>query len=137
VREFQPGKERKLSIGSTIRPAGLISEAAYERGVNLAASAGGIFPLQDAEVLCRCGQGRSVDLHEFLARWRWFEPHDGPGPGKTPGGGIMRRTLFGELCAWVNSGEDNIVLTARAPGRPADILVELPSYFVFLGHAAN
>jgi uncharacterized protein (DUF58 family) len=131
VREFSREDERKLSIVFDNPPAGLISAAAYERGVNLAASLAWHFSSQDAEVsFVVAGQGRSVDLHEFLARLAVVEPHDGRRPGKTPGVGLMAEDALRELSLG-NSGEYNIVLTARAPG-------SLPtswwncSYFVFL-----
>jgi len=132
VREFSREDERKLSIVFDNPPAGLISEAAYERGVNLAASLAWHFSSQDAEVsFVVAGQGRGVDLHEFLARLALIEPRDGLGQGLasrtgTPPADVLREMSLG------NSGEYNIVLTARPQG-------SLPtswwtcSYFVFLG----
>jgi uncharacterized protein (DUF58 family) len=132
VREFSREDERKLSIVFDNPPAGLISEAAYERGVNLAASLAWHFSLQDAEVsFVVAGQGRSVDLHEFLARLAVVEPHDGRGPGNTLGGGLMAEDALRELSLG-NSGEYNIVLTGRAPGSLPTSLWNC-SYFVFLG----
>ncbi len=131
VREFSREDERKLSIVFDNPPAGLISEAAYERGVNLAASLAWHFASQDAEVsFVVTGQGRGVDLHEFLARLAVVEPNDGLRPGKVPGAGMFQEDALREI-SLENSGEYNIVVTARPPG-------SLPtawwncSYFVFL-----
>jgi uncharacterized protein (DUF58 family) len=136
VREFSREDERKLSIVFDNPPAGLISEKEYERGVNLAASLAWHFSSQDAEVsFVVAGQGRSEDLHEFLARLAVVEPHGGRmGSGHRAGksaSGRLEEDPLREISLG-NSGEYNIVLTARAPG-------SLPtswwncSYFVFLG----
>ena len=132
VREFSREDERKLSIVFDNHPAGMISEEAYERGVNLAASLAWHFSSQAAEVsFVVAGQGRGVDLHEFLARLAVIEPVDSLKPGPSSRSGMPQEDVLRELSQG-NSGEYNIVLTARPPG-------SLPtawwncSYFVFLG----
>jgi len=115
----------------------LISEAAYERGVNLAASLAWHFSLQDAEVsFVVAGQGKKRGSARISgAAGGWLSRMTERGPGKTPGGGMMAEDALREMSLG-NSGEYNIVLTARAPG-------SLPtswwncSYFVFLGHASK
>jgi len=122
VREFSREDERKLCIVFDNPQAGLISDASYEQAVNLAASLAWHFSTQDAEVsFVIPGQGRSVDLHEFLARLAVIEALQGPAP---------RGDALGEISLG-STGEYNIVLTARPHG-------SLPttwwnsSYFVFL-----
>ncbi|HEV3307519.1 MAG TPA: DUF58 domain-containing protein [Candidatus Sulfotelmatobacter sp.] len=132
VREFSREDERKLSIVFDNPPAGLISEAAYERGVSLAASLAWHFASQDAEVsFVVTGQGRGVDLHEFLARLAVVEPEDGLGHRQPSKVGASRQDAL-QAIGLGDTGEYNIVLTTRPPG-------SLPtawwncSYFVFLG----
>jgi hypothetical protein len=132
VREFSREDERKLSIVFDNPPAGLISEAAYERGVSLAASLAWHFASQDAEVsFVVTGQGRGVDLHEFLARLAVVEPEDGLGHRQPSKAGASRQDAL-QAIGLGDTGEYNIVLTTRPPG-------SLPtawwncSYFVFLG----
>jgi uncharacterized protein (DUF58 family) len=127
VREFSREDERKLCIVFDNPAAGLISEQAYERAVNLAASLAWHFSSQDAEVsFVVPGHGRGADLHEFLARLAVIEPwRDAPaGPG--PRADVLREISLG------SSGEYNIVLTARPRGSLPTALWNC-SYFVFLG----
>jgi len=131
VREFTREDERKLCIVFDNPPAGLISDAAYERGVNLAASLAWHFATQDAEVsFVVPGQGRGSDLHEFLAQLAVIEPLGAKPRGQAPWAGVQREGTIPEL--GLGNGEYNIVLTARPHG-------SLPtswwncSYFVFLG----
>src|ERR1700757_2725114 len=75
VREFSREDERKLCIVFDNPEAGVISEQAYERAVNLAASLAWHFSAQDAELsFVVPGQARGGDLHEFLARLAVIEP---------------------------------------------------------------
>src|SRR5205807_7086054 len=75
VREFSREDERKLCIVFDNPEAGMISEQAYERAVNLAASLAWNFSAQDAEVSYQvAGQGSSNEVHEFLARLAGIEP---------------------------------------------------------------
>jgi hypothetical protein len=111
----------------------MISEPAYERAVNLAASLAWHFSFstQAAQVsYVVAGQGRGVDVHEFLARLAVIEPDAGLLPQQGSRGDALREMGLG------NGGEYNIVLTARPQG-------SLPtawwssSYFVFLGDEAG
>jgi len=148
VREFSREDERKLCIVFDNPPAGLISAQAYERAVNLAASLAWHFSEQDAEVsFVVSGQGRGVELHEFLARLAVIEPQVKPPAGQEsqassprdlprdtprdlPQEDALREMNLG------STGEYNIVLTARSHG-------SLPtswwncSYFVFLGEQSG
>jgi uncharacterized protein (DUF58 family) len=132
VREFSREDERKLCIVFDNPPAGMISDAAYEQAVNLAASLGWHFSSQDAEVsFVIPGQGRGVDLHEFLAQLAVIEPVGATHAGQAQRPAIRREVDLREI-GLDNTGEYNIVLTARPQG-------SLPtswwncSYFVFLG----
>jgi uncharacterized protein (DUF58 family) len=120
VREFSREDERKLCIVFDNPAAGLVSDAAYERAVNLAASLAWHFSSQDAEVsFVLPGHGRSTDLHEFLARLAVIES------AAMPGDDVLRTVDAG------NTGEYNIVLTARPRGSLPTTFWNR-SYFVFL-----
>ena len=126
VREFSREDERKLCIVFDNPAAGLISEQAYERGVNVAASLAWHFWEQDAEVsFVIPGHGRSVDLHEFLARLAVIEPQAELPASISPSGDVLREITLGP------TGEYNIVLTARPRGSVPTALWNR-SYFVFL-----
>jgi uncharacterized protein (DUF58 family) len=132
VREFSREDERKLCIVFDNPAAGAISGQAYEQAVNLAASLAWHFASEAAEVsFFITGQGRGVDLHEFLAQLAVIAPQADsqavPGPTvQRPQAGLLRDLDLG------STGEYNIVLTAQPRG-------SLPtawwncSYFVFLG----
>jgi len=129
VREFSREDERKLCIVFDNPAAGLVSDLAYERAVNLAASLAWHFSEQNAEVsFVIPGQARGLDLHEFLARLAVIEPR---GDQTEAQAGMSQVDTIRDLNL-ENSGEYNIVLTARSHG-------SLPtawwncSYFVFLG----
>jgi uncharacterized protein (DUF58 family) len=130
VREFAREDERKLCIVFDNPAVGQISPMAYERAVTLAASLAWHFCSQDTEVsFLVAGQGRGVDLHEFLARLAVIEPHGGPNGGQPLRADLLRELSLG------SGGEYNIVLTAR----PAESLPSSwwnSSYFVFLGSEA-
>jgi uncharacterized protein (DUF58 family) len=136
VREFSREDERKLCIVFDNPEAGLISEAAYERAVNLAASLAWHFSSQDAEVsFVVPGHGRGVDVHEFLARLAVIEPlldlhtpHTALRNG--PREDVLRSINLG------SGGEYNIVLTARPRGSLPTALWNC-SYFVFVGDGAS
>lgn len=132
VREFSREDERKLCIVFDNPPAGLISDAAYERAVNLAASLAWHFSSQESEVsFCIPGQIRYKDLHEFLAQLAVIEPLEASRGGQPPRTGMQKDVHLEDLSLG-NAGEYNIVLTAKSHG-------SLPlsswscSYFVFLG----
>ncbi len=131
VREFSREDERELCIVFDNPPAGLISDAAYERGVNLAASLAWHFATLDADVsFVVPGRGRTRDLHEFLAQLAVIEPLGARRRGQAPWAGTQPEDAIQEIS--LDNGEYNIVLTARPHG-------SLPtswwncSYFVFLG----
>jgi uncharacterized protein (DUF58 family) len=116
VREFSREDERKLCIIFDNPQAGAISADAYERAVDLTASLAWHFSMQEAQLsFIVPGFARSTDLHEFLARLAVIEPAEH---------GSQDLALF-------NTGEFNIVLTARPRGSVHSALWN-SSYFVFL-----
>ena len=126
VREFSREDERKVRIVFDNPEAGMISEPAYERAVNLAASLAWNFSAQDAEVSYQvAGQGSSNEVHEFLARLAVIEPL---AVDALPG---TRSPLDPFPHGAGNNGEYNIVLTARPRGSLPTALWN-SSYFVFL-----
>ncbi len=75
VREFAREDERKLCIAFDNPEPGLISERAYEKAVDLAASLAWHFSTQEAELsFVVPGRPRTRDLHEFLAWLAVIEP---------------------------------------------------------------
>jgi uncharacterized protein (DUF58 family) len=127
VREFSREDERKLCIVFDNPEAGMISERAYERAVDLAASLAWSFSSQDAEVWFQvAGHGRSSEVHEFLAQLAVVEPRQ---TARQPG---TLGPLDSFLQAAGSNGEYNIVLTARPRGSLPTALWNC-SYFVFLG----
>jgi uncharacterized protein (DUF58 family) len=156
VREFSREDERRVCIVFDNPAAGSISERAYERAVNMAASLAWHFTEQGADVsFVVPGCGRDNDLHEFLARLAVIEPlhsydgaqaHDGGNRAEESGRedvprqdvfqqDILRADLFRQMEAG-NTGEYNIVLTARPRGSLPTALWNC-SYFVFLGEDTN
>ena len=142
VREFSREDERKLCIVFDNPPAGLISAQAYERAVNLAASLGWHFSLQDADVsFVIPGHERGVDIHEFLARLAVIEPHaliernNGLQPKRASRAEMQQEDVLRELSQG-NTGEYNIVLTAR-PRESLPTSLWNSSYFVFVGDEAG
>jgi uncharacterized protein (DUF58 family) len=126
VREFSREDERKLCIVFDNPPVGAISEPAYERAVNLAASLAWHFSEKDAEVsFVLPGHGRGADLHEFLARMAVIEPQSGSPAGPTPREDVLRQVNLG------GSGEYNIILTSRPRGSLPTALWN-SSYVIFL-----
>ena len=127
VREFSREDERKLCIVFDNPPAGLISEPAYERAVDLAASLAWHFSSQDAEVsFVVSGHPRSTDLHEFLARLAVIEPQLHRPKAPLQSVDALREMNLG------SAGEYNIVLTSRPRGSLPTALWNC-SYFVFIG----
>lgn len=75
VREFAREDERKLRIIFDNPAAGAISEAAYERAVNLAASLAWDFSAMHAEVsFLITSRDLTCDVHEFLAQLAVVQP---------------------------------------------------------------
>jgi uncharacterized protein (DUF58 family) len=123
VREFTREDERKLCIVFDNPPAGALSEAAYERGVNLAASLAWHFSEQAAEVsFVIPSLGRGVDLHEFLARLAVIAPRTESRDDS------LREIDFG-------TGEYHVVVTARSRGSVPAAWWNSSS-FLFLGNEA-
>jgi uncharacterized protein (DUF58 family) len=129
VREFSREDERKLCIVFDNPPAGLISDEAYERAVNLAASLAWHYSSQEAQVSFVVTAGnRGEDIHEFLARLAVIEPRpqlrlerqDGPERD------ILREINLG------NNGEYSIVLTARPRASVPAAWCD-SAYFVYVG----
>jgi len=130
VREFSREDERKLCIVFDNPVSGLISEQAYERAVDLAASLAWHFSSQDAEVsFVVSGHPRTADLHEFLARLAVIEPQPQTSKTALPGVDALREMNLG------SAGEYNIVLTSRPRGSLPTALWNC-SYFVFLENEA-
>ena len=128
VREFAREDERKLCIVFDNPEAGVISESAYEKAVDLTASLAWHFASQDAEVsFVVPGHRRITDLHEFLASLAVI----GPGPGSAA---AKTREITPDVLTSLNSGsadEYNIVVTGRARGSVPTALWNC-SYFVFI-----
>jgi uncharacterized protein (DUF58 family) len=126
VREFSREDERKLCIVFDNPEAGLISDSAYERAVNLAASLAWHFSEEDAELSFLVpGSPRSTDLHEFLSRLAVIEA-----AGTQPRQQLSGSQGLNEMNL-ASSGEYNVVLTARPRGSLPTALWN-SSYFVFL-----
>ena len=131
VREFAREDERKLCIAFDNPEAALITEAAYEKAVDLAASLAWHFSTQDAEVsFLMPGRPRTRDLHEFLAWLALVEPLKAKLQA-TNGMSADTADSLAELGGGA-SDEYNIVITARARGTVPTGLWN-SSYFVFVG----
>jgi uncharacterized protein (DUF58 family) len=126
VREFSREDDRKLCIVFDNPAAGMVSEEAYERAVNLAASLAWHFSSLDAEVsFLLPGSSQISDLHEFLARLAVIEPRKIPQEGE-PQASVLQE---------INRGmpdQYNIVLTAQSRGSLPTALWSC-SYVVFVG----
>jgi len=136
VREFAREDERKLCIVFDNPVAGLISEPAYEKAVDLTASLAWRFAEQDAEVSFAVpGRPRTRDLHQFLAALAVIEP-EASAAATAPGG---ENASKGDALAEMNLGsfgDYNIVITARSRGTLPTALWNC-SYFVFVGGEAS
>ncbi len=132
VREFSREDERKLCIVFDNPEAGVISDAAYERAVNLAASLAWHFSTEDAEVsFVLPGVGRFTDVNRFLERLAVIQPQEGLQPERAAVSAVPQNDALGAL-GLGGDGEYNIVLSARPQGSlPANLWN--CSYFVFLG----
>ena len=141
VREFAREDERKLCIVFDNPEPGLISEATYEKAVDLAASLAWHFSEQDAEVaFVASGHPRTRDLHEFLA-WLAVIEAGKPSAGKDESGaagsagrGGAQGAGFFDLLPEVKPDSDDyhIVVTARPRGSLPGALWN-SAYFVFVG----
>jgi uncharacterized protein (DUF58 family) len=131
VREFSREDERKVCIVFDNPAAGFISEPAYDRAVDLAASLAWHFSSQDGELsFVVSGSPRCTDLHEFLAKLAVVEPHPTPQRTTLPSVDLLREMNLG------NTGDYNIVLTARPRGTLPTALWNC-SYFVFIETEAD
>jgi uncharacterized protein (DUF58 family) len=134
VREFAREDERKLCIVFDNPEPGMISEAAYEKAVDLTASLAWHFATQDAEVsFVIPGHRRTRDLYEFLA-WLAVIEAGIVAPAATASTGVAQDTL-----STMNLGKSddyNIVVTARLRGSLPTELWNC-SYFVFIRDAAR
>jgi uncharacterized protein (DUF58 family) len=132
VREFAREDERKLCITFDNPEIGLISESAYEKAVDLAASLAWHFSTQEAELSFLIpGRPRTRDLHEFLAWLAVVEPvgsKSSKNGAETP---VSTEDALREMSAG-DTDEYNIVVTARARGTVPTALWN-SSYFVFVG----
>jgi uncharacterized protein (DUF58 family) len=130
VREFAREDERKLCIQFDNPEAGMISEGAYEKAVDLTASLAWHFSTQKAEVSFLIpGRPRTRDLHEFLAWLAVVKP-----VGAEPSKDRPREAAADPLRELSRGSTDeyNIVVTARTRGSvPTDLWNS--SYFVFVG----
>jgi uncharacterized protein (DUF58 family) len=130
VREFAREDERKLCIHFDNPGVGIISEAVYEKAVDLAASLAWHFSTQEAQVSYVIpGRPRTRDLHEFLAWLAVVKPVGAkPSTGHSP---QEARDPLHELSGDAFD-EYNIVVTARTRGTVPTALWN-SSYFVFVG----
>jgi len=132
VREFAREDERKLCIAFDNPAPGVLSEEAYERAVDLAASLAWHFSNEAAEVSYIIpGRPRSSDLHEFLAWLALVEPR---GAVKEFPAKEQQEKGSHDIFAALNGSVDeyNIVATPRSRGTIPTALWN-SSYFVFVG----
>ena len=116
VREFAREDERKLCIVFDNPEKGQVSDAAYEKAVDLAASLAWHFSEQDAELaFVMTGHPRTEDLHEFLAWLAVVEPGTGQQGEEMPAADVLRDLNSGQ------SDHYNVVITARSK-------VDLPGF---------
>ncbi len=128
VREFAREDERKLCIAFDNPEPGRVSERAYEKAVDLAASLAWHFSTQQAQVsFVVPGHPRTRDIHEFLAWLAVIEPGMSASAGRKNApaeDGLHEMNLGG-------SDDFNIVITARPRGSLPTALWN-SSYFVFV-----
>jgi len=127
VREFAREDERKLTIVFDNPEPAILSEAAYERAVNLAASLAWHFAEQNADVSFAVpGHPRMTDVHEFLRILAVIEPSSDTAsrPGK-----IQDWLAQPDM---VSSRDYNIIVTARSRGTLPNALWN-SSYCLFVG----
>jgi uncharacterized protein (DUF58 family) len=130
VREFAREDERRLCIAFDNPEQGMISERAYEKSVDLAASLAWHFSTQEAQVSFTVpGRPRTRDLHEFLAWLAVIEPGSNGAQKDAPPTDALREMNLG------GTDDYNIVITARQRGSVPTPLWN-SSYFVFTGDQA-
>jgi uncharacterized protein (DUF58 family) len=117
VREFTREDERKLRIVFDNPPAGAVSDAAYEKGVTLAASLGWHFAEEPTELsFVAPGYGGSEDVYAFLRYLALVQPATGES--------VLDRLEV--------TDDYNVILTARPRGSIPTSLWAC-SYFLFMG----
>ena len=138
VREFARDDERKLCIAFDNPEPGLVSERAYEKTVDLAASLAWHLSTEQAEVsFVVPGRSRTRDVHEFLAWLAVIEPGV-TDPAKKDSATAPRPTMHDALREMNlgNTDDYNIVITARPRGSLPAALWNC-SYFVFASDAES
>ncbi|HEY1657748.1 MAG TPA: DUF58 domain-containing protein [Candidatus Sulfotelmatobacter sp.] len=138
VREFSREDERKLCIIFDNPPAGLISDASYERGVKLAASLAWHFSAQNMEVSFLAPGLNSTDLYEFLNLLAIIQPEAGTQESNAKAVDAQEsqssRQMGTGVLAFMQEGdpaEYNVILTARHEGDFPAALTN-SSYFLFM-----
>lgn len=133
VREFAREDECRLLIVFDNPENGLISESAYEKGVDLAASLAWHFSQQDAEVsFVASGHAVTRDLYEFLSWLAVMQPASGTVREDARQTGASTRDSLSELCG--ASDDYKVVITAR--GRESlPAALRNSSYVMFIGQA--
>jgi uncharacterized protein (DUF58 family) len=126
VREFAREDERKLCIVFDNPEAGIMTEDAYEKAVDLTASLAWHFSTQETEASFLVpGRPRTRDLHEFLAELAVIKPATAGNPMAMTDD-ILRTDA-------VNDSDDyKIVVTSRRRGT-IPVALWNSSYFVFVG----
>jgi uncharacterized protein (DUF58 family) len=129
VREFAREDERRVCVLFDNPASGLISEKAYEKAVDVAASLAWHFSSQEAEVsFVAPGHPRTKDIHQFLAWLAVIEPSANNVPSAEESD--KNSTDFLRSMNLGAADEFNIVVTARARGTVPAALWN-SSYFVF------
>ena len=132
VREFAREDERKLCIAFDNPEEGALSESAYEKAVELAASLASHFSSQDAEISFLIPRRpRSRDLHEFLEWLALVQPRGSKSEAAAASAAEGSGGSLEEL-GRVPGDEYKIVITARGRGSIPTALWN-SSYFVFVG----
>jgi uncharacterized protein (DUF58 family) len=134
VREFSREDERRLRIIFDNPGSGMISSAAYERAVNLAASLGWHFASQSAELsFLVSGAGQFAGIHQFLSLLAVIEPQNDLPTQREPGTAVMQDSREEDILRGrdLSGGEYNIVLSARPQASLPSALWNC-SYFISL-----
>lgn len=129
VREFTREDERELRIVFDNPEVGVMSDHAYERAVELAASLAWHYAAENVEVsFYVAGNGSYRNLHEFLAQLAIVQPLSAASSGildPAPWDAESTQTPC-------SSGVYNIILTTKSRAHfPSNL--NAPSSFVFLG----
>jgi len=126
VREFAREDERKLCIVFDNPEAGILTEEAYEKAVDLTASLAWHFSTQETEASFLVpGRPRTRDLHEFLAELAVIK-------AATSGNPVAVTDDVLRTDAVNNTDDYKIVVTSRRRGT-IPVALWNSSYFVFVG----